>query len=141
MRDIRKWMIKDKLKINDGKTQFILIGTRAQLQKVTIDSLVVGESVVPSSCEAIKNLGAWFDSHFTMNTHILDTCKAGFYYLHIISRIRTFLSRETTETLIHAFVTSRLDYCNSLLYGLSNNLVYKLQRLQNSAARLIFRAL
>ena len=75
-----------------------------------------------------------------MSTHILKTCKAGFYYLHNISRIRKFLSRETTETLIHAFVTSRLDYCNSLLYGLPNGLIHKLQCLQNSAARLLFRA-
>ena len=133
-------MIKDKLKINDDKTQFILIGTRPQLQKVMIDSLVDGDSVVPSGFEPIKNLGAWFHSHLTMNTHILKTCKAGFYYLYNISRIRKFLSRETTETLIHAFVTSRLDYYNSLLYGLPNGLFHKLQHLQNSATRLIFRA-
>ena len=72
--------------------------------------------------------------------YITKNCKAGFYYLYNISRIRKFLSRETTETLIHAFVTSCLDYCNSLLYGLPNGLVHKLRRLQNSAARLIFRA-
>ena len=71
-------MIKDKLKINDDKTQFILIGTRAQLQKVTIDSLVVGDSVVQCSCEATKNLGAWFDSHFYYEYPHIEDLKSWF---------------------------------------------------------------
>ena len=44
------------------------------------------------------------------------------------------------ENLIHGFVTSRLDYCNSLLYGLRNGLISKMQRVQNAAARLVYRA-
>ena len=140
IRDVRRWMIQDKLKINDDKTEFILIGTRAQLEKVKIDSLVIGDSVVSSSSEPIRNLGTWFDSNFTMSTHITKICKASFFYLHNISCIRKFLSQEITETLIHALVTSRLDYCNSLLYGLPNCLISKLQRVQNTAARLIFKA-
>ena len=71
---------------------------------------------------------------------VCETCKAGFFYLHNICRIRKFLTQEITEKLIHAFVTSRLDYCNSLLYGLPSNLLAKLQRVQNAAARLIHRA-
>ena len=70
----------------------------------------------------------------------LQTVKAGFYYLHNICRIRKFLTQEITEKLIHAFVTSRLHYCNSLLYGLPSNLLAKLQRVQNAAARLIHQA-
>ena len=54
-------------------------------------------------------------------------------------RIRKHLSRKSTETLIHAFVSSRLDYCNSLLYGLPQVQIEKLQRVQNAAARLIFK--
>ena len=54
-------------------------------------------------------------------------------------RIRKHLSRNSTETLIHAFVSSRLDYCNSLLYGLPQAQLDKIQRVQNAAARLIFK--
>ena len=61
-----------------------------------------------------------------------------FYYLYNIRRIRKYLSRLSTETLIHAFVSSRIDYCNSLLYGLPVYQLNKLQRVQNAAARLIF---
>ena len=118
----------------------ILIGTKAQLTKVKIDNLAVGDSKIVPSTEAIRNLGCWFDNNFTMNAHVTKTCKAGFFYLHNICRIRKFLTQEITEKLIHAFVTSRLDYCNSLLYGLPSNLLPKLQRVQNAAARLIHRA-
>ena len=51
---------------------------------------------------------------------------------------RTFVSRRSTKTLIHAFVSSRVDYCNSLLYGLPAYQLNKLRRVQNAAARLIF---
>ena len=74
-----------------------------------------------------------------MNSHVNKICNSSFYYLHNIMRIRKHLSRKSTETLIHAFVSSRLDYCNSLLYGLPQVQIEKLQRVQNAAARLIFK--
>ena len=100
----------------------------------------MGDSKIVPSTEAIRNLGCWFDNNFTMNAHVTKTCKAGFFYLHNICRIRKFLTQEITEKLIHAFVTSRLDYCNSLLYGIPSNLLAKLQRVHNAAARLIHQA-
>ena len=74
----------------------------------------------------------------SMNSHVNNTCSNAFYYLYNIRRIRKYLSRRSTETLIHAFVSSRVDYCNSLLYGLPAYQLNKLQRVQNAAARLIF---
>ena len=76
---------------------------------------------------------------FELGDHITKTSSAVFYYLYNIRRIRKYLSKECTETLIHAFISSRLDYCNSLLYGLPAYQIQKLQRVQNSAARLVFR--
>ena len=60
-----------------------------------------------------------------------------FFYLHNIRRIKRYLSRDSLLTLVHAFITSRLDYCNALLYGLPKEQIAKLQRVQNAAARLI----
>ena len=60
------------------------------------------------------------------------------YHLHNIRRIRKFLSQEATCTIIHAFIKSQIDYCNSLMNGLPENLIKKLQRVQNTAARLVF---
>ena len=100
--------------INDDKTEFMIIGTKAQLRKIHQNSLIVGECEVFSSDEAIRNLGVWIDNTFTLSAHITKTCKGAFYHLHNIRRIRKYLDRDSTEKLIHAFVTSRLEYCNGL---------------------------
>jgi len=73
----------------------------------------------------------------SMVPHVNSICKTSFYHLRSIARIRKFISVNTAETLIHAFMTSRLDNCNSLLYGLPKTLLDKLQYVQNSAARLV----
>ena len=73
-----------------------------------------------------------------MVDHITKTCSAAFYYLYNIRRIRKYLTQEYSETLIHAFISSRLEYCNSLLFGVPEYHLHKLQRVQNAAARPIF---
>ena len=137
IKDIRLWMDHDKLLLNGEKTEFLIIGTRQQLSKVNISSITVDNSDVMRS-SVVKNLGVFIDDKLSMNSHINKICKT-FYYLHNIKRIRKHLSRKSTETLIHAFVSSRLDYCNSLLYGLPQAQIDKIQRAQNAAARLIFK--
>ena len=72
-----------------------------------------------------------------INEHINRVCKASFFHLYNIRRIRKFFSADCTQILVNAFVTSHLDYCNSLLLGLPNNQLHKLQRVQNPAVRLI----
>ena len=71
-----------------------------------------------------------------METHINKVWSSGFYYLHNLRRIRKYLSQDCLVTLIHEFVTSRLDYYNSLMYGLPKCQISKLQRVQNAAARI-----
>ena len=72
-----------------------------------------------------------------MSTHITKLSSSSFYYLYNIRRIRKYLSRWCTETLVPAFIPSRIDYCSSPLYGLPDYRINKLQRIQNAAARLI----
>ena len=85
--------------------------------------------------KAASNLGVVFDDTMSFKAHISDVCKSSFYHLRNISRIRKYLTREATEMVVHAFVTSKLDHCNSLLYGLPKFVIAKLQSVQNSAAR------
>ena len=80
----------------------------------------------------------WLDSKQTMSTHINKTCGAAFFYLYNIHLTIKFVSKESTETLIFAFTTSGLDYCNSFFYVLPNSLVLKLQRIQNACTRLVY---
>ena len=75
------------------------------------------------------------DSKMSLETQVNSLCGNAFRHLHNIGRIRGYFNRATTERLICAFVTTRLDYCNSLVFGIPNTLVDKLQRVQNAAAR------
>ena len=72
-----------------------------------------------------------------MKKQIAETCKSGFFHIRNIARIKRHLPFESNQVLIHAFVTSKLDYCNSLYYGLPDYLIQKLRYVQNSAARLL----
>ena len=83
--DIRKWMLADRLKINDDKTEFLVIGTRQQLEKVNIDSINVGTVEVSSSSE-VKNLGCWLDNQLKLNSHINRLCKSAFFHLYNIRK-------------------------------------------------------
>ena len=135
--DTHKWMLSDRLKLNMDKTDFLLFGTKRQLEKVNITTLRLGDTTITQSPSAVKNLGAWFDAQLNMHEHITKTCSSSFFHIHNIRRIRKYLSRKTTESLVHAFVSSKLDFCNSLLYGLPDVHIAKLQRVQNAAARLV----
>ena len=134
--DIKNWATSNGLMLNDDKTEFVVIGTRQQLCKINVNGIKVGNALTPAA-SSVRNLGAWFDETFSMNTHVTETCSASFFHLHNIRRIHKYLTPAATETLIHAFVTSRIDYCNSLMYGLPAYQLAKIQRVQNAAARLI----
>lgn len=131
-------MLHDKLKLNDEKTELLIIGTLQQLDKVVITHIRVGNTNIHPVPFA-RNLGSWFDANMSMLDHISKTCKSSFHYLYNIHRIWKYLSKQSTESLIHAFISSHLDYCNSLLYGLPNCSLIKLQHAQVACARLIFR--
>ena len=136
--DIRAWMVNHQLKLNDNNTEFIIIGSPHQLSKVRMDSINVGLSEIKSA-SSLRDLGAWFDECMTMNKHVSKVCSKAFGTLYKINKIREFLTEETTKTLIHTFVSSHLDYCNSLLYGIPQYQMNRLQRVLNAAARLTCR--
>ena len=113
---IRNWMHDNKLLFNEAKTEFLLIGTKQQLAKVNISHVKVGNANIAPHFP-VKNLGVWFDSNLSMVDHITKTSSAAFYHLYNIRRIRKYLTKECTETLIHAFISSRLDYCKSFIWS------------------------
>ena len=134
--EVHQWMLSQKRKLNPKKTEFMIIGTRQQLEKVNIDCLQVGDrQIMPSS--VAKNLGSWFDSKLNMSQHINKTCSSAFFNLYNIRRIRKYLTRQNVECLVHALISSKIDYCNGLLYGIPAVHITKLQRVQNNAARLV----
>ena len=136
IKDIKTWMTMDKIKLNEDKIEFIVIGSRVQLNKVNISELLIGNSCVLRAT-SVRNIGAWFDENLKMTTHINKICQSVLYHLHNIRRIKKFLSYENRKLLVQAVIMSRIDYCNSLLFGVAAIHLAKLQRLQNTAARLV----
>ena len=136
LEEIRAWMCVHKLKLNDDKTEFMMISTKSKLKKMGELSLHMGATAVPAA-ESARNLGVIIDKVMDMDAQVTAICKSAYFQLHNIGAIRRYLTPEVTAQLIHAFVTSRLDYCNALLYGITDECLRKLKRVQNTAARII----
>jgi len=134
--EISNWMSANHLKLNTDKTQFIWLGTPHQLPKVVCDTRTIGGTAIQVSTEAVC-LGVLLDSALTFAPHVRRLTGRSFYYLRQMRIMRKSLTQDAAETMVHAFVTSRMDYCNSILYGASTVHIQPLQNVFNAAARLI----
>lgn len=133
---IDDFMSFHRLKLNQCKTQLIPVGTWQQTSRLRIDSVTLNDCNVPF-CQIATNLGFVFDNHLTMNEHVKAITSSCSHQLRKLRMVKCYLNRSALESLVHAFINSRLDYCNSLFYGISVNLMSKLQSIQNQAAKLV----
>ena len=136
--DILSWMNSNKLMLNPGKTEVMISGTKFRLGQIDAVSLPIEDSIIPYQ-PSVKYLGVTLDQTLSMQHHISNVCRSTFLALRRIAAIRPFLSAHSAATLVHANVTSRLDYCNSILFGLPSEQLSRLQRVQNNAARLVLK--
>ena len=122
---IDAWLSSNRLKLNSDKTQFIWLGSRQQLLKVGIESVtLLGGTVIFHS--SVNDIGVTIDGPLTMRDHVQKICRSSSFQLRQLRVIRGSLSIDTCTMLDHAFLSSRLDYCNSLLTGISDELANKL---------------
>ena len=136
--DIKIWMERNFLKLNDSKTEFIVFGSKLNLGNVSVSPITVGDCKIPIA-STVKNLGVVMDSLLNMDNFVKAKARSININLRKCSRIRKYLTHDACRSLVQATVQSRLDYCSSLLYGIKNQNISHLQRIQNSAARLIYR--
>ena len=106
--DIRSWMLHDNIKLNDEKTELLIIGTSQQLEKVVITHIREGNPII-HPVPVARNLDSWLDASLYVTEHIPKTCSSSFYYLNNIRRIWKYLSNKSADSLIHAFISTRLD--------------------------------
>ena len=92
-----------------------------------------------ASGPTVRNFGVISDQDLSFDSHIKQVSTTAFFHLRNIVKIRNILSQSDAEKLGHAFVTSSLDYCNSLLLGCPTNSLKSLQLIQNTAARILMR--
>ena len=135
--DIYTWMSQNKLKLNADKTEVLVLGTPKQRAKISVPSISVNGEIVKILNIPIGNLGSVFDPSMNMAAHVSKAVKSANYHLRNIGRIRKYLTAESTKGAVISLVTSRFDYCNGLLCGIPEELICKLQRVQNNAARVI----
>ena len=133
---VNNWMDENRLRMNSGKTEFIIFGSRQQVKKCDTEVLNVCGEIVPKS-KCIKYLGANLDTSLSFEIFVKNKCIKAMVNLKRIQRIRRIISRDNCHKLVLSLVITHLDYANSLLFGISDIHLNKLQRIQNAAAKTI----
>ena len=102
-------------------------------------SIRVGDSLISSSSK-VRDLGVIFDDCLSLDAHISTICRSTHFHIRNIGRIRNLLTFNATAQLIHTLITTRLDFCNGIIYNLTNNTIERLQWIQNQAACMLTRS-
>jgi Reverse transcriptase (RNA-dependent DNA polymerase) len=135
---ICNWMSSSRLKLNVDKTEVLWLGTNSSLQKLSCEelSLRVGSSAVTPAGE-VKLLGVIMTPDLSLAKHVSAVSASCFYQLRQLRCVTRNLDQEAINTVVHAFITSRIDYCCSLLIGSPKSITDRLQRVVNAAARVV----
>ena len=132
--DVKAWATANMLKLNDSKTELMLVTSKISKHLHNLPtSISIGNAQIPFK-QSVKNLGFTLDFHLTMNAHVSNIAQTFYVELHHLASISRFQTSTATDTLVSAFVLSRIDYCNSLLFGSTHDVTSHLQRVQNYAA-------
>ena len=125
--------------LDDNKTELIHVTSKTtRLLHNLPTSITIGNANIPFK-QSVKNISSTFDCHHSTNAHVSNIARTCYFELRRLASIRRFLTSTATATLVSAFVLSRIDYCNSLLFGSTHDVTFHLQRTQNYAARVILR--
>lgn len=136
--EIRQWMTSNDLKLNEGKTEMLVIAPKNKQHLLEGITIRVGNDIIIPSKE-LRDLGSRLDATLSMRGQVASTIKSAYFHMRSISRIRPHLTDATCAKLINSIVTSRQDYHNGLLAGCHQCITKPLQRLQNHSARILTR--
>jgi hypothetical protein len=138
--DVSRCFLENGMSLNPNKTEAALFGTRAQRKKddTSAEMDVTGARVAFSPI--VKLLGVILDEDLTLDRHVTEIVRGCSYHTRALRHIRPLIDLPTARMVAQGVVTSRLDYCNGLLYGTSTRNIERLQVAQNSLARAVCQA-
>ena len=134
---VQSWMSTNKLKLNPDKTEFLLIGNERQRSKYLFMFPIELLGVETYPAKSALNIEVIFDKKFNFRSHISAICSSCIYHIRDLRRIRRHLDVDSAKLLANALVSSRFDYCNSLLSGVAKTDLTTLQRVLNRLARVV----
>jgi len=137
---VQYWFSLNGLSLNPDKSEAVVVGTGAR-QRVegAVNAVSLGAISIPVS-ESVRSLGVTIDSTLSFDRHVNEVCRAAHYHIKALRHIRKCISNDDAKQIAVSVVTARLDYCNSILYRMSRTNIAKLQRVQNTLARVVTRA-
>ena len=133
---ITNWMNNYFLKINPSKTEIILFSSPSMKSTPKIQGIFVNDGCIRFS-ESVKVLGVQFDSSLTFDKHVSKRVSECWYHIRNIQKIRRYLTEDELKKVVHAVISSKIDYCNSILYGVKMSTLTKLQAVQSEAAKIV----
>jgi hypothetical protein len=134
--EIRAWMSKNRLKLNEDKTEALLCGPASRRDRIPFASVRVGDARIPFS-DSVKTLGVVLDCDLSMHEQISKIVKTCFFHIRSLSKARPYLTQKAACHVAVSLILSKLDYCNSLLANLPQTEIKRLQAVQNAAARVV----
>jgi len=135
---VKLWMSRNRLMLNDDKTEAMVVGSPRSLKDINAKHITIGENKIQLS-NKLRNLGVQFDCDLSCSSHVSYLVQTMYFQLRRISKISHIFDKEHVNLLVCSLVFSKLDYCNSLLAGLSFENLNKIQIVQNNAARLVLK--
>ena len=134
---VSKWLLHNSLALNPDKSETAVFGTAQRVGALKSSTAVVITGAPIAFSDYVKSLGFTFDSNLSFNKHVNNLCRACYFHIRGLRRVRAAMSRETAITVACAVVSARLAYCNALLAGMSDANLDKLQRVQNALAHVV----
>ena len=136
VQDAKAWLCDNGLVMNDNKSHAIVIRWSSILTPTSVTCVNLCGQLVDTS-PVIRDLGFTIDTNLTMTSQVANVCRSAYYHLSRIAKIRDSISTTVCKSLIHGLLTSRIDYGNAILFGISDRHLHRLEMVQRSAARIV----
>jgi len=130
--DINAWLSAYRLRLNAAKTQLLWLSSSQLVDRVDCRDVLVLSTRVAIS-DTTRNLGDVIDCELSLAAHVTAVCRSGYNQIRQLRPVVRSLSVNAAKTLVQAFISCRLGYCNSVLFDISDGLLRRMQSMQNAA--------